>query len=266
MKKDSFLLYLDYAEHLDLLDDHEYRQVIQAVFSYVQSGEIPTLQGAARMAFSFIKSQLDRDDRKYQGKVKKRSESGKRGSEKRWETEKDTEDDTQEDAFATNEMAKMANATFAINNMAKMANATFATNEMANIADNDNEDVNVNEDDNVNVKVTPPTPSKEPDIFAKRNFSAKMREKLTEWLKYKAERKESYKPTGLTNFLSELENKLKIYSESDVIELIGLCMANNWKGIIWEKLKGKEKAPGSATYDLEAYERDSFYDTMGGPE
>jgi hypothetical protein len=86
-------------------------------------------------------------------------------------------------------------------------------------------------------------PAREGDIFADRSFSDPMKDKITQWLKYKAERREVYKPTGLTSFLSEIENKLKVYPEADIIVLIGECMANNWKGIIWEKIKGRASPP-----------------------
>ena len=81
--------------------------------------------------------------------------------------------------------------------------------------------------------------AREGDIFADRPFSQPVQDKLTEWLKYKAERRESYKPTGLKSFLTEVENKLKEHSESQIIALIGECMANNWQGIIWDKIKGR---------------------------
>ena len=77
------------------------------------------------------------------------------------------------------------------------------------------------------------------DIFTGRSFSPQMQDKLTEWLKYKSERRESYKPTGLKSFLSEVENKLKTHVEDEIIDLIGVCMGNNWRGIIWDKLKPK---------------------------
>ena len=63
-----------------------------------------------------------------------------------------------------------------------------------------------------------------------------MQAKLTDWLEYKKERKESYKPTGLSAFLSGVKNRLEKHEEADIIALIGECMANNWKGIIWDKL------------------------------
>ena len=37
----------------------------------------------------------------------------------------------------------------------------------------------------------------------------------------------------------QMENKLKRYNEPDVIALINECMANNWKGIIWDKIKSR---------------------------
>lgn len=74
------------------------------------------------------------------------------------------------------------------------------------------------------------------DIFGGYNFSPAMQAKLTDWLLYKKERKESYKPTGLTAFLSGVKNRLEKHEEADIIALIDDCMANNWKGIIWDKL------------------------------
>jgi hypothetical protein len=77
------------------------------------------------------------------------------------------------------------------------------------------------------------------DVYDGRSFSLAMKAKLDEWLTYKKERRDSYKPTGLKAFLTQVENKLKVYTESAVIALIDECMASNWKGIIWDKLKNK---------------------------
>lgn len=77
-----------------------------------------------------------------------------------------------------------------------------------------------------------------------RSLSAPLKAKVLEWLRYKAERKELYKPTGLKSFLTEMENKAREYAEGDIISLINECMANNWRGIIWDKIKGKENKKG----------------------
>ena len=65
--------------------------------------------------------------------------------------------------------------------------------------------------------------------------------KIKEWLEYKEERKEKYKETGLKSLLTEIENNIEVYGIDNIIELINTCMANNYKGIIFDKLKGKEK-------------------------
>lgn len=77
--------------------------------------------------------------------------------------------------------------------------------------------------------------------FCGHEFPEKVKEAVTDWISYKSERREGYKPTGLKMFMSEIENKLKRYEEQDVISIISESMANNWKGICWEKLQGKEK-------------------------
>lgn len=71
-----------------------------------------------------------------------------------------------------------------------------------------------------------------------------LRGKIEEWLKYKDERKEIYTEVGLKSLLTRIQNNCKKYSEEQIIDLIDECMSNNWKGIIWEKLKGKEKPTG----------------------
>lgn len=81
-------------------------------------------------------------------------------------------------------------------------------------------------------------------LVEQRSLSAPLKAKVLEWLRYKAERKELYKPTGLKSFLTEMENKAREYAEGDIISLINECMANNWRGIIWDKIKGKENKKG----------------------
>jgi hypothetical protein len=93
-----------------------------------------------------------------------------------------------------------------------------------------------------------PNPNPNPNLIEGRGFSPILKSKLTEWLKYKNERRENYKETGLTAFLSEVENKLKKYNEADIMAVISSSMASNYRGIVWDKLKGKEKAPEGKSY------------------
>ena len=85
MDKNSFLIYLDYQEQFELLTDEQAGQLIKAIIKYEKIGEITKLEGMTKMAFSFIKQQLDRDSEKWKEEKQKRSEAGKRGMAKRWE-------------------------------------------------------------------------------------------------------------------------------------------------------------------------------------
>lgn len=73
------------------------------------------------------------------------------------------------------------------------------------------------------------------------NINNNIYNKIIEWLEYKQERKELYKETGLKNLLTQIENNIDQYGEEKVIDVISQSMANNWKGIIFDKLTSKEQ-------------------------
>lgn len=79
MDKISFLMYLDYEEQFELLTDEQLGQLMRAIMKYEKTNEIPQLDGILKMAFSFIKTQLDRDREKYQAKCEKNRENAKKG-------------------------------------------------------------------------------------------------------------------------------------------------------------------------------------------
>lgn len=78
MKK-SFVLYTDYMQHIQLLDTGQKADLLDAIFAYADSCEVKKLDSITNMAFSFIRSQMDRDSIAYQDKIKKRSECGRIG-------------------------------------------------------------------------------------------------------------------------------------------------------------------------------------------
>lgn len=73
------------------------------------------------------------------------------------------------------------------------------------------------------------------------NINNNIYNKIIEWLEYKQERKELYKETGLKNLLTQIENNIDQYGVEKVIDVISQSMANNWKGIIFDKLTSKEQ-------------------------
>jgi hypothetical protein len=71
-------------------------------------------------------------------------------------------------------------------------------------------------------------------------FDGELRKTVDEWLAYKAERKEAYKPVGLRNLCSEIRNQAEKHGTAAVIATIRKSMASGWKGIWWEHI---EKIP-----------------------
>lgn len=97
--------------------------------------------------------------------------------------------------------------------------------------------------------ITPPTPS----------FGSELQAAVDDWLQYKAERKEAYKPQGLKAMISEINNNASEYGEPAVAALIRECMASNWRGIIFDRLKNKKGAKRGVIRDNS--EEDERYGT-----
>lgn len=77
--KSSFLIYHEYREALELLTDEQRGQLLMALIDYSEAGKLPKLDGVAMMAFTFIRSQMDRDLEKYNNRCKTSRENGKKG-------------------------------------------------------------------------------------------------------------------------------------------------------------------------------------------
>lgn len=68
---DSFILYTSYYALIEGLTDEQLGQLTRAIFLYVRDGEIISLEPVVRMAFSFIKDNIERNQDKYQAKCEK---------------------------------------------------------------------------------------------------------------------------------------------------------------------------------------------------
>lgn len=93
--KESFILYLDSLEVLDILDDEQAGLLFKAIYAY-QSGDMEKLQQICKsdqsvfVAFIQFERYFKRDNERYQDTCNKRSEAGKAGAQKRWEMANDS--------------------------------------------------------------------------------------------------------------------------------------------------------------------------------
>jgi hypothetical protein len=77
MKK-SFILYQDYLEHINFLSDEQAGKLFKAIFLYNQGHDVE-MEPIVRMAFSFIKVNLDRDMEKYESVKERNKINGLKG-------------------------------------------------------------------------------------------------------------------------------------------------------------------------------------------
>lgn len=78
-----------------------------------------------------------------------------------------------------------------------------------------------------------PLPPSRPDLVAEelsRIEAPKLQEATRRWLKYKSERREAYKPTGLQTLITRTLNLASQHGIQAVVEAIERAMANGWKG------------------------------------
>lgn len=70
-------------------------------------------------------------------------------------------------------------------------------------------------------------------------LSEPVKEKLKEWLEYKRERREAYKPMGLKSLVAQTIKAEQEYGASAVIDGINRAMSNGWKGMNLDLIRGK---------------------------
>lgn len=83
--RDSMVFYRSFMEAMENLDSENYKCAMQGIMRYAMDGEEPDLTGAAKMAFLFMKPQIDSNNRKYEN-GKRGAEYGKRGGRPKKET------------------------------------------------------------------------------------------------------------------------------------------------------------------------------------
>ena len=77
-----------------------------------------------------------------------------------------------------------------------------------------------------------------------------LNETINDWIKYKKEKRDSYKEQGLKSLITQIKNNIKKYGEEKVINIIIESMANNYQGIVWNRLENitKEKTKEEKVY------------------
>lgn len=81
------------------------------------------------------------------------------------------------------------------------------------------------------------TNTKKSPISPSTDFGPELQSAFSDWLAYKQEKRQGYKPTGLRSLVTQVQKRVQQHGEAAVAALIRECMASNWQGIVWDKLK-----------------------------
>jgi hypothetical protein len=178
---------------------------------YSETGETQELTGRESIAFDFIAEDIDRAKEAYETKCRSNAENGKKGGRP-------------QKANGFEEKPKKANG--------------FSENPKKPNKEKEEEKEKEKSEEETKENLNPLTP------FVQ--GSAKLQDAFSSWLKYKSERRQGYKPTGLQALVTEVQNNVAKYGEAAVIEIITKSMASGWVGICFDKLKenaAKQRPP-----------------------
>lgn len=210
MERTQFTFYRSFASALKRIrKDADRAKAYDAICDYALDGKEPDLSGlpdAAAIAFDLIRPVLDTSKRK--------SENGKRGANAKREKEDSKPKAKQKQASSKSKQ----------NDSKPEANAKRG--ETSSEKEKEKEKKLENE------CYLPLTPS--------------LREIVKQWVTYKAERKEAYKPTGLQKLVSQIANATEKYGEKAMADVIERSMAANYQGIVFDWLeRGNSRGTGA---------------------
>ena len=99
--------------------------------------------------------------------------------------------------------------------------------------------------------------------LAERFQSNELADAVIDWLSYKKERREGYKPTGLKSLLSQIEKQADAHGAHAVADTIRLSMSNGWRGIIWDRIQSTPEQPKSSNPFLEMLREEEAREQSG---
>lgn len=201
MKRDGIIIYVQQYEAIKDLSQSDKGLLLDAIFHYHITGEVmQELPPMILMAFTFIRTSIDSNTRKYEAIVKRNRENGKKGGRPR------NPNNPSEPKKPTGIKKTQANP----NNPSEPKKADTDT-----VKDT--------------VKDTKTKKESIDDLFSNENILLKPI--VSEWIAYKKEIKDPYKTVrGMKAFVKELQ-KLSNNDPKVAKEITERSMANNWKGI-----------------------------------
>ncbi len=204
MKRDGIIIYVQQYEAIKDLPQSDKGLLLDAIFHYHITGEVmQELPPMVLMAFTFIRTSIDSNTRKYEAIVKRNRENGKKGGRPR----------------NPNNPSEPKKPTGLKKTQKTQVNPKNPSEPKKADTDTDTDTVKDTKTKTVSID----------DLFSNENILLKPI--VSEWIAYKKEIKDPYKTgRGMKAFVKELQ-KLSNNDPKVAKEITERSMANNWKGI-----------------------------------
>lgn len=207
MALNSFNAYHSYLKSIEPLNDSERGRLFTALLEYSSTGIAPELRGNERFVFPTMREQIDRDREKYESKCATNSKN----IGIRWNT-------NVYDRIRTN------------TNVSK---------------DKDKDkDKEKDKDKDRPLRGNSARGAQGPPSVSDFGFSPELESAVNDWLAYKRERREAYKPTGLKSLLTQIKKAASEHGDAAIVEVIRQSMSANYMGIVFDRLKKRGNAGG----------------------
>lgn len=209
MARDYICLYHSYLDAIQALGDAERGRLLTAMLEYSITGAAPQLGGNERYIFPLIKAQIDRDRDRYNSKCAQNAESARKRT--------------------------VANGSERYQTQAKGSEGSQDKGKGKGKGKGEGKD----KDDS-------PDGENAPEL-EKCGFSPALRAAVEDWLAYKRERREAYKPTGLKALLTQISSAASAHGDAAVIGVIRQSMGSGYKGITFDRLGHSSIATNEST-------------------
>ena len=248
----GFTFFSNYFVTLNSLPDDVRLVMYDAIMRYMFTGEMPELEPLEMAVFQALLPSLD--------KSITRSKSGKT---KRDQTETDDLEEKQTKSKKIksnqNETKKIKNREIRKEKEEKRKEKVETRREKVETGKEKQESITQNSlEGNTDLflaqKSNPRANGTNPrnvasvvSMISERDFPPAVEDVVKDWVRYKIEKRQGYKPTGFRSFLSEVENRLNELGEKAVIDVVRLSMSNNWQGVAWDRVSARASPAFSPT-------------------
>ena len=235
--KRSFTFWRSYYDAAKGLTDKQRLAFFDAVIQYGMDGEEIELEGVVKSMFILVKPTLSKSE--------KRAKAGAIGGASKCETN-----------------AKQTPSKSEAKSKQTLSKPQANTKQTAS---------HISDDIEIDIDYIPPiSPQGEDAPNNAPVFDGELGAAVAEWLAYKREKRQPYKPTGEKSLLAQIRNNADKHGAPAVIDAIRRSMAANYQGIVWDWLKSPNTAPAKKLQGLNYSQREYSADDLnsvfeGGP-